>query len=78
MFREDEKPWITYSAQGMLAVLILRRIAYSMLTLFRSVTQRSETKRATPWRDILRTFYNVVIAATDDCITTLRPRLAFD
>jgi 5-methylcytosine-specific restriction endonuclease McrA len=34
----------------MLAVLILRRIAYALLALFRSVTLRSDENRATRWK----------------------------
>ena len=73
---EDNHPWITHSPQGMLAILLLRRIAYNMLALFRSVTCRSEEKRATPWADILRRMYNALIAMTQDDLRGLRPRVA--
>lgn len=45
-FAEDARPWIEADAHGMLAVLVLRRIAYSLLALFRSVTQRSDDSAA--------------------------------
>ena len=51
-----------------------RRLAYILLTLSRSVTQRSDERRATPWRDLLRWFYNAIIAATDADLSALRPR----
>jgi hypothetical protein len=73
-FEEDDRPWIESSPRGMLAVAVLRRLAYSLLTLFRSVTQRSEQRRATPWLDLLRWIYNAIIAATDADIASLRPR----
>src|SRR6266568_8040730 len=39
-FAEDDRPWIEADADGMLAVLLLRRIAYTLLALFREVTLR--------------------------------------
>jgi len=73
-FAEDDHPWITGNARGALVVLLLRRMAYNLLTLFRSVTQRSEEKRATPWKDLLRFVYNAVIAASAKDILGLRVR----
>ncbi len=46
-FVEDDRPWIETDENGMLAVLLLRRIAYTLLALFRSVTLRSDEGRAT-------------------------------
>jgi DDE_Tnp_1-associated/Transposase DDE domain len=73
-FEEDDRPWIKSDPRGMVVVALLRRIAYNLLTLFRSVTQRSDERRATPWRDLLRWFYNAIIAATDADLSALRPR----
>jgi hypothetical protein len=73
-FDEDDRPWIESSPRGMLVVAILRRLAYTLLALFRSITQRSDERRATPWLDLLRWFYNAVISATDDDLAALRPR----
>lgn len=53
---EDDKPWIEAPA-GMLAVLLLRRVIYDLLALFRSVTQRSEKKREMPWKDLMRDIF---------------------
>lgn len=73
-FEEDERPWIKSDPRGMVVVALLRRMAYNLLTLFRSVTQRSDERRATPWRDLLRWFYNAIISATDADLSALRPR----
>jgi hypothetical protein len=73
-FEEDDRPWIQSDPRGMLAVAILRRLAYNLLTLFRSVTQRSDERRATPWLELLRWVYNAIIAATDADVAALRPR----
>ena len=54
--------------------MLLRRIAYNMLALFRTVTQRSDERRQSPWRDIVRWLYQAVIAATDGDLDDLRPR----
>ena len=47
------RPWIEADANGMLAVLLLRRIAYTMLALFRSVSLRSDENRAIRWKLLL-------------------------
>jgi hypothetical protein len=77
IFREDDKPWIEAGAgscQGTVVVMLLRRIAYNLLALFRSVTQRSEQRRQTPWKDLMRWVYNTLIAARAADLTGLRPR----
>jgi hypothetical protein len=76
VFEEDDRPWIEKSPQGMVVVMLLRRIAYNMLALFRAVTQRSEERRQTPWRDIVRWLYQAVIAATSDEVAGFRAREA--
>jgi hypothetical protein len=73
-FDEDDRPWIESSPRGMLVVAILRRLAYTLLALFRSITQRSDDRRGTPSLDLLRWFYNAIISATDDDLAALRPR----
>jgi hypothetical protein len=71
---EDERPWITATPQGTLAVMLLRRIAYNILTLYRAVTLRGSGSRLTPWRDLCRQLYNALIAATAEQLASLRPR----
>lgn len=73
-FEEDDRPWITGDPQGMLAVLLLRRIAYTLLALFRSVTQRSEHKRRIPWKALLRWVFTTLVGATHDEVEGLRTR----
>jgi hypothetical protein len=74
VFEEDQRPWIEASPQGMVNVALLRRIAYNALALFRSVTQRSDERRRTPWRDLTRAVYNALIVATNADIALLRTR----
>jgi hypothetical protein len=74
VFREDDKPWIQDCPRGALAVLLLRRVAYNLMALFRSVTQRSEERRAIPWRDLLRGFAQALVALTTAELTGLRLR----
>jgi len=75
-FEEDDRRWITCSPKGAMNVMLLRRLAYNMLTLFRAVTQRSEEKRQAPWKDILRWVYNTLIAARETDLAGLRERTA--
>jgi len=75
IYREDDHPWIEASPKGVLAMMLLRRIAYNITTCFRSVTQRSEEKRRfTGWKDLLRWFYNAFIAASAELLKGLRSR----
>jgi hypothetical protein len=51
---EDDHPWFEAgedAPQGAVVVMLLRRIAHNFLALFRSLTQRSDEKRQTPWKD---------------------------
>ena len=73
-FREDDHPWIAGHDRGMLNVLILRRIAYNLVALFRGVTQRSGDRWLTPWAAVLRWFYNAMIVATARQVVGLRTR----
>jgi hypothetical protein len=74
VLREDDKPWITSNATGTLVVLLLRRLAYNILTLFRTVTQRSSKGRHTPWRYLCRWFYNMLLVLDDAQLEGLRTR----
>jgi hypothetical protein len=76
VFAEDDRPWIEDCPRGALAVLLLRRIAYNLMALFRSVTQRSEERRAMPWADLLVGFAQALVALTAPQLEGLRPRYA--
>ena len=73
-FAEDDHPWIEANENGMLAVAMLRRVAFTIAAIFRGVTQRSEERRATPWKTLLRWFANVWIGATAETLAGLRRR----
>jgi hypothetical protein len=60
----------------MLVVLLLRRIAYTLLALFRAVTLRSDEGRATRWKDLLAWVRDALIAAAPEHIMNLRVREA--
>src|SRR5450432_1461304 len=64
-FEEDDHPWIEACPRAALVVAILRRIAYTMLALFRTVTQRSEERRATPWQTLMTDLFVALISTTD-------------
>jgi hypothetical protein len=71
-FAEDDRPWIEADPNGMLAVLLLRRIAYTLLALYRAVTLRSDENRAMRWAALLRQVRDVLVAATEDQLAGLR------
>ena len=58
----------------MLAVLLLRRIAYTLLALYRAVTLSSDEDRATRWKALLQSVRDVLIAATEEQLAGVRLR----
>ena len=74
VFREDDRPWIVAEPRATLAVMLLRRIAYNILTLYRSVTMRSAGSQMAAWRDLMRWIHNALIAATRRQVEGLRQR----
>jgi predicted transposase YbfD/YdcC len=73
-FKEDDHPWIESEPRAALVVAILRRIVYTMLALFRSVTQRSDGRRATPWRILLEDIHDSLLTLADHHLHGLRRR----
>jgi predicted transposase YbfD/YdcC len=75
-FEEDEHPWVRNNPRAMLVVALLRRIAYTMLSLFRSVTQRSDQARAVPWKDLMWQVQLALLVADDKHLHGLSHRPA--
>lgn len=61
ILNEDKRPWLMLP-QGMVVVMLLRRIAFNLLTLFRSVTLRGDGKTR-PWKTLLRDIYMTLLVA---------------
>jgi hypothetical protein len=49
-FDEDNHPWIHADARGTLVVQLLRRVVYTLMTLYKSVTIRDEDDSQACWR----------------------------
>ena len=64
-FEEDARPWIKSDSTGALAAMILRRIACTLMSLWRSMSLRSEENRTRPWRELLRWCFASLIAMPD-------------
>jgi len=75
-FEEDDHPWIEANPRGALVMAILRRIAYTILTLFRSVTQRSDERRHVPWKDLMSDLFVAFLTTSEDQIRDLRSRFS--
>jgi len=73
-FDEDDRPWITKSAQGNLAVHLLRRVAYTLMTLYKHVTIRNEDESTRPWRKHMEWVKDMLKWATSEDLADLRPR----
>jgi len=76
MMREDQHPWIEANPKGALIVTLLRRIAYNLLTLFRSVTLRADISHSIPWKTLMRWVRLALLTAGPDDVARLRPRTA--
>ncbi|HKY36008.1 MAG TPA: hypothetical protein VJN18_08720, partial [Polyangiaceae bacterium] len=75
-FAEDDHPWIEANPRAALVVALLRRIAYTLLALFRSVTQRTDARRAVPWKTLMSEISFALATTTDYELRELRkPRL---
>ena len=73
-FAEDDRPWIEADANGMLAVLLLRRMAYTLLALYRAVTLRAAGQRAMRWKALLAWVRDALVAAAPEHTMNLRVR----
>jgi hypothetical protein len=71
-FKEDKHPIILENPRATVVVAMLRRIAYTLLTLFRSVTQRSDERRNTPWKKLIKSVYRTLIGSDQSTLAGLR------
>jgi hypothetical protein len=76
-FAEDDRPWIEADANGMLAVLLLRRVAYTLLALYRAVTLRAAGQRVMRWRALLAWVRDALVAAAPEHTMNLRVRTGY-
>ncbi len=72
-FTEDDRPWIMHP-QGMLVVMLLRRLTYNLLTFYRAVTLRSERNRAIAWPTLMRTVYKALLQVSEEGMAGVRHR----
>jgi hypothetical protein len=73
-FAEDDRPWIEADPDGMLAVLLLRRVAYTLLALHRARTLRSDDHRTMRWLVLLRSVRDALLVLAAEHLENLRPR----
>ena len=71
-FAEDDHPWIEQNPRATVVVIVLRRIAYTLLSLWRGVTLRSDEQRTRPWRDVMRDILLAAVSATAEHLRALR------
>ena len=73
-FEEDERPYVTHSAQGMLVMMVLRRVAYNLLALWKGRTLKSDDHRLAPWKEAFRWVRSALEQATWAAFDGLRLR----
>ena len=71
---EDARPWFHEHPVGALDVIILRRIAYNAMALFRARTLRADAHHLMPWRALTRQVLIALISATEAAVIGLRAR----
>ncbi len=72
-FQEDDHPWVTSNPRTTLVIAVLRRVVYTLLSLFRSVTQRSSERRAIPWKRLLAAIFLVLVRTTHEQLDGMKP-----
>src|SRR5512133_2892770 len=75
-FQEDAHPWVTQNPRLTATIMVLRRIAYTLLSIFRNVTQRSDHRRQEPWHRLLTRIRDALLHATSATFDGLRKRAA--
>lgn len=71
---EDSNPWFQEHPVGALNIVILRRIAYNAMALFRARTLRAEANHLMPWRHLMLDVYTALVSATEEAVNGLRAR----
>jgi hypothetical protein len=72
-FHEDDHPWIESNPRATAVVSVLRRIAYTLLALWRFVTLRADEQRTRPWRAILHDVFLALLTANEPQLAPLPP-----
>lgn len=63
-FQEDERPWLTHNPRLTATIIILRRLGYTLLSVFKNVTQRSTRRRQEPLHRLLTRIRDALLQAT--------------
>ncbi len=71
-FEEDAHPWIEANPRATVVLMVLRRIAYTLLALWRGVTLRSDEQRTRPWKGVMSALALAVVTATEQQLRGLR------
>lgn len=73
-FEEDAHPWITSDANGALVLMLLRRLVYTLMTLYKSVTLRSDENRQMTWPELMEQIRDMLEWAQGKLLDGFRPR----
>jgi hypothetical protein len=75
-FEEDERPWVSHNPRLTTLIMILRRIGYTLLAIFKHVTQRSDARRDEPWHVLVSRIRDAMLLASVPIVEGLRKRSA--
>jgi len=75
-FQEDARPWVLHNPRLTATLMVLRRVGYTLLSIFKHVTQRSDERRTEPWHRLLTRIRDSLLLATPETFRGLRRRSA--
>lgn len=64
--QEDDHPWIESNPRATAVVFVLRRIAYTLLALWKYVTLRSDEQHNRTWPDLIHDLYVTLLQTSAD------------
>lgn len=70
-FDEDDHPWIEQNPRATAVLIVLRRIAYTLLALWKYVTLRSDEQRSRSWTELMREIWLTLVTATAEHLHAL-------
>lgn len=73
-FEEDKHPWIKKNANGALVLMLLRRLVFTLMTLYKSTTLRSDENREMTWGDLMEQIKDTLVWAQGKVLDGFRPR----
>ena len=73
-FQEDDHTWVRKNAAAVFVLIVLRRVAYNLLTLFRAAGREGSERVAATWKELMRHLEFATRELSENEVETLRGR----